>query len=183
MTTSDFRPGLEGVVAAQTRLSSVDGLRGELLVKGYTVEDLAPRACFEEVAYLLLHDELPTHSQLAGFRAELAAARALLPPAESLLRRAATASMSPMEALVMAVQTLAIDLPRDQEKQAVGLLAKLPTAVAAFWRLTQGLSVLPPNPKLGFAAGYLHMLFGELPSRGRERALDTYLNTVVDHGL
>ncbi len=76
MTTAPHRPqsregfvsGLEGVVAAQTRKSNTDGLKGELIIGGYLVDDLAPNASFEEVAYLLLRDELPSETQLSPFR-------------------------------------------------------------------------------------------------------------------
>jgi citrate synthase len=136
MVDTQFKPGLEGVVAAQTRLSSVDGLKGDLVLGGYALEDQAPFATFEEVAYLLLHDEPPTAMQLAGFSGRLAAARALSTTTESLLRSAAESGVSLMSALVMAASTLAVGLPDDREGQAVVLLSKLPTAVTAHWRMS-----------------------------------------------
>src|SRR5215470_8254593 len=84
-----FKPGLEGVVAAETRLSSVDGLAGELVIAGFPLEEIAPKATFEEMIYLLWHDHLPDVAQLADFRARLAAERAL-PDAALILLRAAT---------------------------------------------------------------------------------------------
>lgn len=183
MTDTQFKPGLEGVVAAETRLSSVDGSRGELVVGGFVLEELAPRAAFEEVAYLLLYDELPTPAQFDAFRAQLAAARTLPAATEALLRSASAAGVPPMSALVMAAPTLAIGLPDDREGQAVSLLAKLPSVVASYWRFAQGLDAVAPNQELGFAANYLYMLAGSNASPSRERGMETYLNTVVDHGL
>ncbi len=87
--TTEFRSGLEGVVAAQTRLSHVDGQHGRLIVGGYAIEELAPNAAFEEVVYLLWHDRLPAADELAAWRQELAAWRVLPPAAIDLLRAAA----------------------------------------------------------------------------------------------
>ena len=74
---STFAPGLEGVVAADTRLSGVDGEAGELIIAGFPVEELAERASFEETVYLLWHGTLPDTGQLAAFREELAGQRTL----------------------------------------------------------------------------------------------------------
>ncbi len=81
--------GLEGVVAAETRLSGVDGEAGELIVAGFPVEELAGRASFEETVYLLWHDTLPDAGQLAAFREALAGRRALPPATMELLRAVA----------------------------------------------------------------------------------------------
>ena len=85
-TTATYQSGLEGVVAAQTRLSHVDGQKGELIVGGYAIEELAPHASFEEVVYLLWHDRLPSAQELAAWREELAAWRALPAATVDLLR-------------------------------------------------------------------------------------------------
>ena len=77
----EIKEGLEGVVAATTRLSSVDGEAGVLLLAGFPVEEVAPRASFEEMVWLLWHGELPRAAELASFSARLAAGRALAPPA------------------------------------------------------------------------------------------------------
>src|SRR5579884_654554 len=90
-TTQAGQSGLDGVVAAATRLSRVDGEKGELLIAGFPVEELAARASFEETTWLLWHGALPTRAELEGFRAELAARRSLAPPAMALLRECARA--------------------------------------------------------------------------------------------
>src|ERR671939_917214 len=113
MSMSDKPPaviasGLEGVNAAETRLSSVDGEAGELVIAGFPVEDLASLASFEETVYLLWHDALPNAGQLAAFREALAARRAL-PRATLELLRAAAAERAPgMDALRMATGTLSL---------------------------------------------------------------------------
>ncbi|HEX9761780.1 MAG TPA: citrate/2-methylcitrate synthase, partial [Acidimicrobiia bacterium] len=72
-----FKPGLEGIVAAQTRLSSVDGQKGELIIAGFSLEELAANARFEEVCYLLWHGELPDQNSLDVFRTTMASYREL----------------------------------------------------------------------------------------------------------
>src|ERR1051325_303558 len=105
VNTLEIHEGLEGIVAASTRLSHVDGEAGKLILAGYAVEDLAPRASFEEVAYLFLHQRRPSGAALAEFRENLAARRAIPRAAVEVLREAAAAKTSPMDALRMATPT------------------------------------------------------------------------------
>jgi len=179
-----FKPGLDGVVAAQTRLSSVDGLAGELIIAGFPLEEIASKATFEEMIYLLWHDHLPDAAQLADFRARLAGERALPDAAVTLLRAAASEKQHTMDALRMAASTLSLGgNGQDSECDALKLVAAFPTIVAAYWRLLQGKEPLSPRTELGHAANYLYMLTGDVPSDERVRGLETYLNTVTDHGL
>lgn len=106
--TPNFVPGLEGVVAAQTRLSSVDGQTGELIIAGFPVEELAGRASFEETVYLLWYDTLPDTRQLADFRQALVAQRDLSPVMLDLLRAAASQQVAAIDALRMAAGTLSL---------------------------------------------------------------------------
>ncbi len=158
--------GLEGVVAAETKLSHVDGERGELIIAGYRVDDLAPNATFEEVVWLLWNGELPEERELANFRRELASRRACD------VSRAV--SVPPLDAIRMLLP------PGDDP---LDIVAKFPTIIAAVWRQSQNLPPIAPDPTLGHAANYLYMLTGEVPADEKVRALETYLNTVVDHGL
>lgn len=183
MHDSPFREGLEGIVAARTRLSHVDGQKGELLIAGYAVEELAPNATFEEVVYLLWHGTLPDAGALPAFREELAARRQLPQATLDLLRHAAERKVAPMDALRMATGTLDLDGRAEALAQAQDVVARFPTIVAAYARLRDGKDPLAPDPELGHAANYLYMLHGEAPRRVQARALETYINTVVDHGL
>ncbi|MFW6069559.1 MAG: citrate synthase [bacterium] len=183
MTTPDVIPGLEGVIAAETGLSSVDGLKGELIIAGFPLAELAENATFEEAAYLLWHGELPDGEQLETFHDELARRRALPQITLQLLDAAAAQQIAPMDALRMVAATLDLDLDDDPDTQALSLLARLPTAVAAYHRLRQGRKPLSPREELSHAANYLYLLHGEAPTPAQVRALDTYLITVVDHGL
>jgi citrate synthase len=174
-------PGLEGVVATRTRLSSVDGAAGRLVIAGFSVEELAGQASFEETLYLLWNDALPDREQLSVLGKDLAARRALPKVAAEVLE-AAAGWVPLMDALRMSSGTLGLGNGDDRD-DALRLVAAFPTIVAAYWRLSQGYELVEPDPKLSHAANYLYMLSGEVPSTERVRALETYLNTVCDHGM
>ena len=175
--------GLEGVVAASTRLSQVDGEAGRLTIAGYAVDDLAPAATFEEVAYLLLNGRLPEPDERAKFARDLAARRELPHAAIALLREAAAAKTKTMDALRMATPVLSLGSREDPVEDAMTAIAAFPTIVGTYWRIRRGESPVPVRNDLGHAAHYLHQLSGSEPTAERARALETYLNTVCDHGL
>jgi citrate synthase len=184
MNNQTFVPGLEGIVAAETKLSSVDGQRGELIIGGFPVEELASHASHEEVIYLLWHGRLPNELELTNFKQALAARRSLPEATLQLLRAVAAARASVMDALRMAAGTLSLGLEEDNNDQtALALVARFPTVVAAYRRLQQGEEPIEPDSALGHAANYLYMLTGERPGQAQTRGLETYLNTVSDHGL
>jgi citrate synthase len=153
-----------------------------LIISGYPVADLAQQAFFEEVIYLLWYDRLPNQDELVTFTSELTAQRSLPQATLALLEAIAAENVPPMDALRMAAGTLSLGLV-DERQAALALVARLPTIVAAYWRLRNGRSPLAPNPSLSHAANYLYMLTGDIPAAALTRGLETYLNTVVDHGL
>jgi citrate synthase len=178
-----MRGGLEDVVAASTRLSHVDGEAGRLTIAGYAVEDLAPYASFEEMAYLLLHGRLPEPSERVRFARDVAERRALSRAAMEVLHEAAATKASPMDALRMAAPLLSLGREENPLDDAMTAIASFPTIVGAYWRIRNGEEPVPVGRDLAHAAHYLHQLFGAEPSAERARALETYLNTVCDHGL
>ena len=179
-----FVPGLANVVAAQTRLSSVNGLEGELIIAGFPVEEIARRATFEEMVYLLWNDSLPTAAQLNDFRGALAKQRILPGTTIDVLRAAALRRLPVMDALCLAAGTLNLDLANtDSQQQAIAVLAHFPVIAATYVRLLNSQRPFAPRDELSHTANYLFMLTGENPEPERVRALETYLNTVVDHGL
>lgn len=190
---SAFKPGLEGVIAAETKLSLVDGQKGELIIGGYPVEVLADKATFEETVYLLWYGALPTVEELTTFKQRLADYRALPAPALPLLAAIAAEKRAPMDALRMVAGVADLGQTENalgqtknvlgEKAQAQQLLARLSTIVATYWRLLQGQLPVTPDPALGYAANYLYLLTGTRPTPAQERGLETYLNTVVDHGL
>jgi citrate synthase len=170
--------GLEGVVAATTQLSHVDGERGELVIAGFPVGELAAHATFEETTWLLWHGDLPSATQLESFRATLAAVRVLSPATVSLLRDCARANLDPMDALRAAAGTISL-----QGDDPAAIVAGIPTIVATYWRMQRGQEPIAPRSDLGHAANFLYLLRGEVADAEIVRGLETYLNTVIDHGL
>jgi citrate synthase len=183
-TISEYRPGLEGVVAAETRMSRVNGQIGELIIGGYALEEIATKATAEEMAFLLWHDRLPNPAELAEFRQRLAEKRPLPPATLSLLESVAQEKVPVMDALRIGAGTLSLGLDEAEPQDlAEAIVARFPTIVAAYWRLLDGQQPIKPDLELGHAANYLYMLTGERPSAAQVRGLETYLNTVSDHGL
>ena len=182
MTTGP-QQGLEGVVAAATRLSRVDGLAGRLTIAGYEVEELAPRATVEEVAHLLWYGSLPNARELDALKADLASRRR--PPAATLalLREAAKHASPVMDALRMAASTLSLGRNESVEDDARTLVATFPAIVGAYRRLRNGQEPVEPREDLSHSEYCLHQIFGSEIGRERARGLETYLNTVCDHGL
>lgn len=179
--STNTNQGLEGVVAATTRLSSVDGEAGVLLLAGFPVEEIAPRATFEEMVHLLWTGELPDPAELKDLERRLASRRELPAAVLDLLRSAAQRRVPVMDALRMSAG--ALSLAEGMGKDAATLVAAFPSIVASYWRLLQGQEPVAPRADLGHTANYLYMLTGEEPAAERVRGLETYLNTVTDHGL
>jgi citrate synthase len=183
-TDDDYRPGLEGVVTGETRLSRIDGEAGELVIAGFPVDELATRATFEETLFLLYEDRLPTPEERESLRADLAANRVLPEEALAAVRATAEAGGDAMDALRAAAGAAHIDHDDgDPEADAVRAVAVLPTAAAAYWRYHEGQDPIAPDPDLRHAADYLRMLTGEAPTERVVRGIETYLNAVVDHGF
>jgi len=185
---SAYVPGLQGIVAARTRLSKVDGRKGELVIGGYPLEEIAGRATFEEMVFLLWNDHLPNTRELEAFRAELASLRDLPAITRQVLDAAAAQKLPAMDALRMAAGTLSLrtdgeTVPEGPYRDALVSVARFATIAASYGRLIAGDGPIAPHHGLSHAANYLYMLKGTHPSEARTHALETYLNTVIDHGL
>ena len=182
--TEIYSPGLDGVIAGETAISTiVDGLR----YRGYPVTELADKCSFDEVAYLLLHGELPTRTQLADLQKRLAAAQKLPGVLSELLTKLPKNAV-PMDVLRTGVSILASYEPELEDatcaanvRKAERLLAQIPLIIAEFYRATKGQPVVPPKPELGFAANMLYMLKGTPPSAADARAFDVSLILYAEH--
>lgn len=176
--------GLEGVVVAQTHISHVFGEEGRLVYRGYEINELAGKATFEEVAYLLWKGVLPTRAELDALNQQMRPLRAL--PDNAAALRAMNSGVDPMDALRTEVSLIAALAPIKGPatfEQAMLLTARFPTIVAAFQRLRNGLEPIAPRDDLGHAANYLYMLTGEVPPDNHTHSLDTYLVLLADHGM
>jgi citrate synthase len=179
-----YSPGLEGVIAGETGISTVEG---GLRYRGYPVTELAEKAAFDEVAYLLLHGELPTERQLAEFQKRVAAARLIPGPLDRLLQ-ALPRTVSPMDVLRSAVSVLAHFDPETSDnshaanvRKAERLLAQIPIAVACQYHFSKGSSPIAPRSDLSHAANFLYMLNGRPPSAADARAFDVSLILYAEH--
>ena len=172
--------GLRDIPVASTSLTHIDGERGLLEVAGYAVEEIAPRCSFEEACFLLLHRRLPAAAELEHFGAGLAQARALPAALWTAARQAAADRVAPMDALMI----LAALLRRPgHDPQPVEIAAGLMMAAGCYARLRAGADPVSPPPEASHVEAYLHLVSGRAPHPAAVRALETYLVTVMDHGL
>jgi len=186
MSEPSYHPGLEGVIAGETAISTIAGGAG-LRYRGYAIEDLAREASFEEVAYLILHGELPDAAALGNFCGRLASAAA--PPAELIAFMRSLPRDTPiMDVLRTAASALAhfdpetADTSHDaQLRKAERLLAQLPTVLAAQWRFGQQQEPVPPDEEKSFAANLLWMLSGTEPTPRLTEAMDVSLTLYAEH--
>jgi len=181
--------GLEEVVAAQTKLSDIDGKLGRLSYVGYDIHDLADHSTFEEVVYLLHHLRLPTQDELEGMEEQLIADREVSGFLSDLMTTLA-AQTSPMSMLRTSVSAASAHDPDGWEhddaanlRKAIRLIAMTPTLIATYHRLRTDQDPVPSNPKLPHAANFLNMLLGEEPDQEAAHALDVTLVLYADHTM
>ncbi len=181
--------GLEGVIAASTAVSHVYGEEGRLVYRGYDIHELAGKASFEEVAYLLWEGELPNQSQLDEIRSELATQRRLSKEGIACLADLATDAL-PMDVLRTVVSAVGANQrvsrrssADEARREAVTFTAIFPTILAAFERRRRNLDPVEPREDLSQSANYLFMLTGSEPSQIDAQALDTYFVLLADHGM
>lgn len=186
---ANLTKGLEGVVAATTRLSDVKGDVGELIYAGYNINELAGKVTFEEVVYLLHHNHLPTRRELDELKSRLASYRDL-PKGMIDLLKTIPRWTPPMSAIRTAISALgcfdehAEDTSMDANREkAMRLIAQIPIITAYFHRIRQRKSLLPPDPQLGEAANFLYLIDGEKPSAEKESTLDMCYVLHADHGM
>jgi citrate synthase len=189
MSQLEFRPGLADVPAAESAVSFIDGKRARLEYRGIAVETLARESCFEETAWLLLRGELPTQRQLADFEDQLRHHRRLKYKLKDLIK-CLPETGHPMDALQASVAAMGMFYPaRDitnaqtNWESCVRLIAKMPTAVAAFHRLRSGDEAIDPRDDLDHAANFYWMLFEKVPSPAVRKILDACLILHAEHTM
>ncbi|MBI3118305.1 MAG: bifunctional 2-methylcitrate synthase/citrate synthase [Candidatus Hydrogenedentes bacterium] len=179
-----FSPGLEGVIAGETAVACVD--QGRLLYRGYTIQDLAENASFEEVLHLLLYETLPDRDQLAGIKSTLFKFRPLAEPVVQMLRPIPK-SVSMMDVLRSAVSYAAHwDPIRGKDEAANGqralwLTSQIAAIIAARFRLMNGLEPIPPKEGLDHAAQILYQCHGEAPDQLSADLIDLTLVLYAEH--
>jgi citrate synthase len=181
--------GLEGVVAAETAISDIDGKKGVLSYVGYDIHDLAPNGTFEETIYLLHHLELPTGPQLDELKEQLGREREPNEFVMKLLPYLAEKA-APMSMLRTAVSASSAQDPDGWDtseeanyRKAIRLCAVLPTMVAYYDRMRRGEDLVHPDPNLSQAANFLYMLKGDKPDEDSSRIFDICLTLHADHTM
>lgn len=181
--------GLEGIVAAETKSSFIDGEKGILEYVGIAIDDLARNSTFEETVFLLWNNRLPNKAELDEFTGMLRD-RYELPPGMEQRLVALPTSAQPMHVLRTMVSALAmhdlepnkVELPAARRK-ALNILGHVPTLIAYFDRYRRGLPLVHPRKDLSFAANFLYMLNGKEPTPAMVRAFDICMILHADHGL
>src|SRR2546423_2275861 len=183
------KAGLEGIVAAQSSLSDVNGIDGRLIYAGYDIHDLAQHATFEEGIYLLWNLRLPTRSELDDLKQQVSR-ESQLPDGIQQLIRAIPKSANPMDMLRTVVSALAL---YDEEagdmsgaanlRKAIRLTARFPIIVTTFQRIRNGLEPVTPRPDLSIAGNFLYTLNGAEPDDVATRTMDVAFVLHADHEL
>ncbi len=181
--------GLEGIIAAKTSISYIDGQNGRLFYQGIEINQLAEHSTFEETVYLLWHGQLPTEAQLAEQDRQLKSQRNVPPELVAILRQLPK-DATPMEVIRTATSAMSAFEPNSDDTShdalvefASCLTTVMPTIVAAWQRIRQDKEVLEPRDDLSHAANFLYMLNGEVPNETAARVLDIALILHADHGL
>jgi citrate synthase len=186
----DKKPsGLENVVVADSKICFIDGTRGQLVYRGYDIDDLAQNSSFEEVAYLLWHGDLPTRQQLEKLHNDLNYSMVL--PARVLdIMQALPFDANPMRVLETTTSALGTFDPLADDNspdanlaKAIRLTAQLPMIVSTWNRIRNGQIPVDPDPSKGLAYNLLKMLTGHAPDAESERVFDAALILHADHEL
>lgn len=186
---TQFSRGLEGVIAAETKIGYVDGLKGNLVYRGYDIHALTEQSNYEEVSYLLLKGHLPTKEEYDQFVSKLRNAMDLEKDEYDLISKISRES-HPMSSLRTMISYIggkdsgSVEPNFDkQEDISIRLIAKVPAVVAAINRASQGKEFIKPDPNLSFSSNFFYMSLGRKPDTVEAKMLDTALMLHADHGM
>ncbi|MEQ9358461.1 MAG: citrate synthase [Coleofasciculus chthonoplastes F3-SA18-01] len=189
MTVCEYKPGLEGIPAAQSSISYVDGKKGILEYRGIRIEELATKSTFLETAYLLIWGELPTKEELKAFETEIRYHRRIKYRIQDMMK-CFPETGHPMDALQASAAALglfyskrALPAPSYIREAVVRLLAKIPTMVAAFKLMRKGNNPVKPNDNLDYSANFLYMLTEQEPDPLESHVFDVCLTLHAEHTI
>jgi citrate synthase len=179
-----YSKGLKGIVAVETALSHIDGIKGELLYRGRPVEEISITKSFEEMAYFLWYGTFPNEVQLTQFKQEMGHYRKL-PDYMMKIIENIPKEMNMMDVLRTAVSSLILNDKSEipTVRQAMQITAIMPSIIAYRYRQINNLDIIYPNKKLSHVENYLYMLKGKLPSKEHAEALESYMILTMEHGL
>lgn len=189
MSVCEYKPGLEGIPAAQSSISYVDGQQGILEYRGIRIEELASKSTFLETAYLLIWGELPTKEELVSFNQEIGRHRRIKYRIRDMMK-CFPETGHPMDALQASAAALglfyskrALDNPAYIREAVVRLLAKIPTMVAAFQMMRKGNDPVRPRDDMDYAANFLYMLNEQEPDPLAAQIFDVCLTLHAEHTI
>ena len=187
--SEEIKKGLLGIVVDETTISHVVPELSALTYRGYKVQDLCDKCNFEEVAYLVLHGDLPSKRQLKQFikeeRSERKLSKQIIKDIQKMPKKA-----HPMDVIRTCVSLMSLEdkdtrdnSPKANMKKAMRIFAKTPTAVAAYFRARKGKKIIPPDTKLTFSENFFKMMFGKVPDKEIVRAFDISLILYAEHSF
>ena len=187
--SEEIKKGLLGIIVDETTVSQVMPEINSLTYRGYTVQELCDKCSFDEVAYLVLKEELPNKKQLKKFIKEERSSRKLsvqiLKDIQKMPKKA-----HPMDVIRTAVSLMALEdkdtknnTPEANMRKAIRIFAKTPTAIAAFFRSRKGKKLIPPKKNLSFSENFFHMCFGKVPNKEIVKAFDVSLILYAEHSF
>ena len=187
--SDEIKKGLLGIIVDETEVSKVMPEINSLTYRGYAAQDLCARCEFEEVAFLILNKELPNKKQLKEFKKDLSKEISLSKNLINILKQMPKKS-HPMDVARTAVSVMGLEdketkdnSPKANLRKAIRILAKTPTALAAFYRLRKGKKIIAPRKNLTFSENFFHMCFGKVPNKEIVKAFDVSLILYAEHSF
>ncbi len=187
--SDEIKKGLLGIVVDETEVSKVMPEINSLTYRGYAAQDLCAKCKFEEVAYLILNGELPTKKQLKKFEKEERKERKLSKTLIDDIRKFPKKA-HPMDVARTAVSIMGLEdketkdnSPKANMRKVMRIFAKMPVALAAFYRARKGKKIIPPKSKLSFSENFFHMCFGKVPNKEIVKAFDVSLILYAEHSF
>ena len=187
--TDEIKKGLLGIVVDETTISQVMPEINSLTYRGYAVQDLCEMCCFEEVAYLILNGDLPNSIQLNKFRKEERANRDITINLREIIKHMPKKS-HPMDVVRTVISVMGLEdkettdnSPKANMKKTMRILAKTPTAIAAFFRVRKGKKIIKPKKDLSFSENFFYMCFGKVPQKEIVKSFDVSLILYAEHSF
>jgi citrate synthase len=187
MQQNSYSKGLEGVIADESRICKIDGIKGRLYYRGYSIEDLAVHCSYEEVAFLLLYEKLPTQSELDDFSGRMRSSRDIVPQIREMMHTFPAAA-HPMELLQSVISYLSGYVQHRIQHSAtcncrntLHQVSQLASVVATYGRFMQGKDYVPPRADLSHGANFLYMLHGREPDPLEGEIMDKCLLLHAEH--
>ena len=187
--SDEIKKGLLGIIVDETEVSKVMPEINSLTYRGYAAQDLCARCEFEEVAFLILNKELPNKKQLKEFKKDLSKEISLSKNLINILKQMPKKS-HPMDVARTAVSVMGLEdketkdnSPKANLRKAIRILAKTPTALAAFYRLRKSKKIIAPRKNLTFSENFFYMCFGKVPNKEIVKAFDVSLILYAEHSF